>query len=518
MLTKDDPYWYLHIARATDLSGRDRVMYRALEMFPGILSITTLVLFVLFAFFEPVIAAYLTIAFSIYWLFKTIYLSVYLWHSHRRMRAHMRTDWNEKLRGMPYEKIFHLVIFPFYNEGYEVLRESVRSLQATKWDHARVAIVLAAEERAGAEALAVAERIRAEFRSAFLDVIISVHPKDLPGELAGKGANSSYAAEEARTRILDQHQIAYEDTIVSCFDSDTVSYPHYFGVLTWHFLTAEDPQFSSYQPAPLYNNNIWEAPMLSRVMAYSSSFWQMVQQERPEMLVTFSSHAIPFLALRNAGYWQRNVVSEDSRIFFNLFVRNNGRYRVIPLAYPVSMDANATSSFFGTVKNVYKQHLRWTYGVENIAYLLFACARNNDIPFIRKLRVSLIQIEGFWSLVTHPLILFFIGWLPLVVGGRGFNTTVLSYNLPLVAQGFLTAAMLGLVVSAILSMQLLPPRPDGYTIWRTGQLLLQWVLVPFTIVIFSAVPGLDAQLRLLFGRYMGFWVTPKARPGTRGVS
>lgn len=236
------------------------------------------------------------------------------------------------------------------------------------------------------------------------------------------------------------------------------------------------------------------------------------------MLVTFSSHAIPFLALRNAGYWQRNVVSEDSRIFFNLFVRNNGRYRVIPLAYPVSMDANATSSFIGTVRNVYKQHLRWTYGVENIAYLLFACARNRDIPFARKLRVSLIQIEGFWSLVTHPLILFFIGWLPLVVGGRGFNTTVLSYNLPLVAQGFLTAAMLGLVVSAILSMQLLPPRPDGYTIWRTGQLLLQWVLVPFTIVVFSAVPGLDAQLRLLFGRYMGFWVTPKARPGARGVS
>src|SRR5206468_3209776 len=128
-------------------------------------------------------------------------------------------------------------------------------------------------------------------------------------------------------------------------------------------------------------------------------------------------------------------------------------YRVVPLAYPVSMDANATSSFFGTCRNIYKQHLRWSYGAENVAYLLFACAHNPHIPFWRKVQVSWVQIEGFWSLVTHPLILFFIGWLPLVVGGRGFNTTVLSYNLPHVAQAFLTAAMLGLIVSAILSMQ-----------------------------------------------------------------
>lgn len=512
-----DKYWYLHVARATDLHGLHRVIYRALEMLPGILSITTLALFVYFAFAHPVIAAYFTIAFSIYWLFKTIYLSLYLWHSHRRMHAHMHADWNEKLQGLPYEEVFHLVIFPFYKEGYEVLNASVKSLRDSFWDKKRIAVVLAAEARAGGDAQEIAERIRNEYAADFLDIIITVHPADLPGEIAGKGANAAFAAEGACIRILDAHSISYEQTIVSCFDSDTVVYPHYFGVLTWHFLTTEDPQFSSYQPAPLYNNNIWEAPVLSRVMAYSSSFWQMVQQERPEMLVTFSSHAMPFKVLRDSGYWQRNVVSEDSRIFFNLFVRNDGRYHVVPLAYPVSMDANVASSFWGTIKNIYKQHLRWSYGVESIPYLLFAFAHNPHIPFWKKMWVSSIQLEGFWSMVTHPLILFFIGWLPLLVGGRGFNTTILSYSLPHVAQGFLTAAMFGLILSAIFSMQLLPSRPAHYTRWRSFQLLLQWVLVPITMVIFSAIPGLDAQMRLLFGRYMGFWVTPKERIKGSGV-
>lgn len=515
MAIQNDPYWYLHIARATDLAGWNRVLYRAFEMLPAILSLGTLGIFVLMAFIQPAIAAYFSIIFSIYWLFKVMYLSVHLWYGHRRMQAYLRVDWNMRLAGMPHDDVFHLVIFPYYREGYAVLKESVEAIHATKWNHKRVAIVLAAEERAGEEALRIGEQLCAEYGEEFHSMIITVHPAGLPGELAGKGANSSWAAKEAREKILDAHQIPHEQVLVSCFDSDTVVYPQYFGILTWHFLTTEDRQNCSFQPTPLYNNNIWHAPMLSRVMAYSSSFWQMIQQERPEMLVTFSSHAVGFAGLEKAGFWQRNVVSEDSRIFFNLFVRNDGAWRVVPLAYPVSMDANAASSLFQTAKNIYKQHLRWTYGAENIAYALFAFIHNPRIPLGKKVHATMVQIEGFWSLVTHPIILFFIGWLPLIVGGKSFSVTVLSYNLPVVAQWFLTAAMFGLAISAVLSMRLIPPRPPEYTRWRSVQLFLQWLFVPVTMVLFSAIPGLDAQLRLFFGRYMGFWVTPKSRTGKR---
>lgn len=507
----DSKYWYLHVGRASDLTGRDRVIYRLFEMLPGFLSYGTLALFIFFSFAKPVWAAYLTIIFSAYWLFKTMYLSVHLRHNFKRIRHHLALDWRDRLKNIKHDHIVHLVIFPFYNEPYEVVAASVKALLDASWEPKSIALVLAGEARAGAEAHAIAERVAAEYGSNFFASITTVHPADVEGEIPGKGSNISYAAEEARKRILDPKGLKYTDVLVSAFDIDTVVYPQYFACLTWYYLTAERPERASFQPVPLYNNNIWDAPALARVMAYSSSFWQMIQQERPEKLATFSSHAVPFSALYEAGYWQRNVVSEDSRIFWNLFARYDGDYRVVPMAYPVSMDANVAPTFFGTVRNIYKQHRRWTYGAENIAYILFTFLKNPRIPLHKKFRAAFVQIEGFWSLATHPLILFIVGWLPLFVGGAAFNATVLSYNLPFVARIFLTCAMFGLIVSAALSMYLLPERPKAKSKTTHLMMVLQWVLVPITMVAFSSLPGLDSQARLFLGKYLSFWVTPKGR-------
>lgn len=506
----------LHIGRASDLSGSDRLLYRLFEILPGFLSLGTLALLVVLSFITPSIVAYFTIGFSAFWLSKTIFLTIHLRHSFKRLKHNIKLDWFKRLENMKYGDVYHLVIFPFYKEPYEVIKESVDAIQHSSFPGKQIGVVLATEERAGEEAQRIARRVQNEYKDVFLDVVVTTHPKDTPGEIAGKGSNIAYAAKIGAERVIKDRGIAAEDTLVSAFDVDTVVYPDYFSCLTWHFLTDENPLKKSFQPIPLYNNNIWNAPILSRVLAYSSTFWQMIQQERPERLSTFSSHTIPLSALKEVGYWQRNMVNEDSRIYWNLFVHNNGNYDVVPISYPVSMDANVGVGFWGTVVNLYKQHLRWSYGAENIPYLLYHFIKNKKISFIKKMRVMFVHIEGFWSLAVQPIILFAVGWLPLLVGGNAFNETVLSYNVPIVSSWFLTAAMVGLIFLAAYSIQLVPKYPNGTSFVTRAGMLLQWVLVPVTMLIFSSIPGLDAQIRLMFGKYLGFWVTPKNRGGKEG--
>jgi len=57
--------------------------------------------------------------------------------------------------------------------------------------------------------------------------------------------------------------------------------------------------------------------------------------------------------------------------------------------------------------------------------------------------------------------------------------------------------------------------PVGVRHRLTGKIVhvLEWILIPVVILALSAIPALDAQTRLMFGRYLDFEVTDKRRGG-----
>ena len=228
-------------------------------------------------------------------------------------------------------------------------------------------------------------------------------------------------------------------------------------------------------------------------------------------MLTFSSHAMSFKAMVDVGFKQANVISDDSRIFWQCFLQYDGDYRVEPLFYPVSMDANVARTFWKTIRNVYKQQQRWAYGVGDIPYFLFGFLKNKRIPVFKKISLGFSIIEGHWSWATASILIFFLGWLPLLLGGPEFSQTLFSYNLPRITSRILTVAMLGLVGSAYFSIILLPPKPPRYGRFKYLTLVIEWFLLPVIMIFFTSLPAIDAQTRWMLGKYMGFWTTPKVR-------
>jgi hypothetical protein len=116
-----------------------------------------------------------------------------------------------------------------------------------------------------------------------------------------------------------------------------------------------------------------------------------------------------------------------------------------------------------------------------------------------------------YSWATAPLLIFILGRLPLYFAPQAVRGSALYQNAPFTLETLMNLAMVGIVVSAIFSLLLLPKPPDGHGLLRYPFMVTQWLFVPISLIIFGCLPAIDAQTRLFFGQYLGFSVSQKKR-------
>jgi cellulose synthase/poly-beta-1,6-N-acetylglucosamine synthase-like glycosyltransferase len=493
---------------------------RALEMLPGITTWLFLLISLILSFKLPISIAIFILVFDIYWLVKVFYITVFMMLGYRRMRIWNKVNWLDKCRSLKnsnrenvlkdWREIYHVIIIPTYKEGMDVLEPTLQAILKSDYPKDRMIITMAFEERAGEGAKERAAALEEKYSGMFFGYITTFHPDGIAGEAKVKGANASWAGEEARI-FLDEKGIPYENVIVSTFDCDTCVHRRYFSCLTYRFMINPKRLQYSYQPLPLYNNNIWQTNSVVRVIMITSSFWQITQSVRKEKMVTFSSHSMSFKTLVDVNYWPRDVISDDSIIYWKGYVLYHGDYGVEPIYLPVSLDAVLAENYRKTIWNQYKQQRRWAWGIENIPIIYRALWRDEKIPLGKKISKSWEEFIGRISWGLSPIIITLFGWMPIWFGGEEFNRTIFALNLPKVLGYLMTFAMIGLLASLFTSLYLLPPAPEGTSRWKKSMMVFQWVLSPIISIPLGALPMLDAQTRMLFGKYMEFWVTEKIR-------
>jgi cellulose synthase/poly-beta-1,6-N-acetylglucosamine synthase-like glycosyltransferase len=229
-------------------------------------------------------------------------------------------------------------------------------------------------------------------------------------------------------------------------------------------------------------------------------------------LVTFSSHSISFAALASAGYWPVDLISDDSAIYWKALIHFDGRYRVVPVYTTISMDVTVGKDWLESFRNVYKQKRRWAWGVENFPLVMRAFIRDRAMGFGRKFRSAFRLFEGFVSWATWSFLLSFVGWLPLVFAERGLNDSLFYYSTPRIQATIFGLAFTGLATCVVISFLLLPKGMKGGPARRLLH-ALEWFSLPMVMLFLGAAPALEAQTRLMFGRYLEYLVTPKYGQG-----
>jgi cellulose synthase/poly-beta-1,6-N-acetylglucosamine synthase-like glycosyltransferase len=231
---------------------------------------------------------------------------------------------------------------------------------------------------------------------------------------------------------------------------------------------------------------------------------------RPHTLRNFASHSQPLKALIGMNFWSVRTIVEDGHQYWRSLFYFDGNYEVLPIRSAIYQDAVLSDTLIKTLKAQWVQLRRWDYGASDVAYVatyMFSKKRKMKLSSLLPKFIRL--LDGHVTLAAVAPIIAFGGWVPLWFHLE--SRDLLSHNLPMVVSYIQTVAAIGLLISVMLSMKMLPPRPKRYRKSKNVLMLLQWVLAPVNAIVYSSLCAFYAQSRLATGHYMEkFDVTEKS--------
>ena len=397
-----------------------------------------------------------------------------------------------------------------YNEGIEVLDPSISAVDKTTSPNDHIIFVLAYEERGGKEIEKTAQTLATKYQKTFKDFILVKHPDNLRGEVVGKGPNLTYAGHEVAKYVKKNH-LPVDNIIVTSLDSDNHMHAKYLDSVAYEFIVRPNRQHLSYQPVSIFTNNIWDASAPSRVVAVSNSFFNVISTMRPHVLRNFASHSQPLKALEDMDFWSKRTIVEDGHQYWRSLFYFGGDYSVVPIRIPIYQDAVIDDTFWKTIKAQFVQVRRWYYGASDVAYVgskLFVPKSKRPAPFWQVFPKFLRLLDGHITLAIMAPVITFGGWVPMIMNASSHD--MVAYNLPNIVSIIETVASIGLFITVLISFRILPKRPAKYRKGRSLMMILQWILMPITSILYQSIAAYYAQTRLMLGLYMEkFDVTKK---------
>lgn len=514
-----------------------RGWYRFFEILPGALSWSILALPILLSLISATAAAVFILGFILVFFTRALAVTIRALAGYRLMKEHEKLDWSQLVReveagyisdadadrpGWHYRNlqrlqqrgplvkpsdIIHAVIIATYNESRDVLEPTIQSLIQSNYDNKKIMLLLAYEERGGEQVEAQAKALIHKYKKHFMYAEAVKHPRDIPGEVVGKGGNITYAGRRLQA-VVEQRRIDPLHVVVTTLDSDNRPSEHYFNAVTYLYSVAPDPVKASYQPIPLFTSNIWDAPAPMRVIATGNSYFYLVLTQRVHLQRNFSAHAQGLRALIDMDFWSVRTIVEDGHQFWRSYFHFDGDYRVYPIALPVYCDAVLAETYWKTLKAQFIQLRRWTYGASDVAYIATkGFFKKNKIPRVDLIPKLLRHIEGHVHWAVGAILLASAAFIPQFFNPENY----IANMLPITVSRIQTVGLIGIFASLFVCLKTLPPRPLRYRRHRTIWMVLQWLYLPVTNIVYASFAALYSQTRLMFKRYLTkFDVTVKA--------
>lgn len=457
----------------------------------------------------------ITALFMAYFIFRMVVTMLFYFIGRVHIRNWEKTDWasNDTTAGpagFAPADVHHVVIVPNYKEPVAILERTLDALAVQHRAAERIIAVLAMEERE-ANASEKAEAIAAKYADAFKEILVTVHPAELPGEVPGKAGNQSWAAVEA-CALLEQRGVAIERVTVTSCDADSVMHPKYFEALS-HLFAHDEKRYSQFWQAPLfYDNNIWQVAAPVRFTAWLGHAGQLAELAMPFYdSLPISTYTLSLKTAAECGFWDPMVISEDWHSYLNVMFEREGDVGLTSVFLPTLADAVDGDGFFSGMKNRHEQVMRHSWGAEDAGFILARMIQqrwwspSTIFRFGQVLHDHVMRSAGWFLIVSTYLLLPHAQPLYTYELTR---TIMVHPGVPFLRDMF-TVGAFSLVTVAVIELIRTPPPSRNRPLATVLEMAACWMTLPIIGFYLGTLPAMRAQTRLMLGMPFYFKVTPK---------
>lgn len=423
------------------------------------------------------------------------------------------TDYSSRENTSKPSEIQHVVIIPHVKEPIDILRKTMQCLADQTFNTKQINVVLAAEA-ADPDGVSVSETLKEEFKTKFNNIWITNHVLQ-HGEIKGKSANMNWAGREAHKIILELGWDLKKTTVTSS-DADSKLDKNYFSYFTYKFLTTKDAEYKYYASGMVFYNNIWRIPFYARVKNSLHSIYNVANLVRTDKLVPFSTYSSSFWLIEKIDFWDPWITPEDYHLFLKGIFTFERKVSTIPIFLKTLSDAAEGEGHWKTIKNNYLQSRRWAWGVSDVGWMI----KNFFKGFFRhSLRSKYLVLHVIFDHIMGMSISFLIilgGFIPAAVNPSFVNRTE-GALLPIVSSYFLSTTLIFLIIIVLLDF-FLRPTPKDAPWWKNITRVIEFAVQPFSTFFLTSIPTFEANMRLLFGKYLEYYVTVKQADSSENTS
>lgn len=496
----------------------NKFIQRLLEILPGLLIWGLLLSPFWGGISLPYFFVNILIALSVYWVYRSIILTLGITIGYFKYRNQKNIDWKKKIEELDLTELYkpneipfgkfpkHLIVIPNYGEDYAVLKRSINALTAQSYPKELIYLAVSIEERKAKKDPDYAKRgeyLKRDFGEFFGDrLFFFVHPEGLPKEEIGAASNRKWGTQMSVIE-LEKRGLNLAEFLITAPDGDIVFSKNYLSAVSYKWLTTEKRNRKFYQTALYtFNNNYWEVPMLVRILmvnitlpVLASSIFEKNKRE------TWSCFTLNLQLMKDVNYWDTTIPvgADDTTFYWRPYFYLNGDWKCEVFFAPLSADAVYHTNYIRNHVEQYKQYLRWGWGVISFPLAFKKLVNSKKIPFTEKaIKVyRLFEVFVFWKVIAY-LIAFgtpIIFWI-----NSTLKFDVISIAAPKTISSLLTFAVILLVPNTLIKLAIIPPKKKGQSKFKF------WVLnileVPFNVIaLFTLgfIPFIDASTRMMFG-------------------